>query len=103
MVTVPTVHTPETLTYLPVMGWADTKVKSAGKRSFSFPVEDGMGHLSVSGVEKFIVSISFGVELFTVLVTARSACCGVSVTLALLRSEERRVGKECRSRWSPYH
>ena len=27
--------------------------------------------------------------------TSRSAC--------LLRSEERRVGKECRSRWSPYH
>ena len=24
-------------------------------------------------------------------------------TLILLRSEERRVGKECRSRWSPYH
>ena len=23
--------------------------------------------------------------------------------LADLRSEERRVGKECRSRWSPYH
>ena len=23
--------------------------------------------------------------------------------LAVLRSEERRVGKECRSRWSPYH
>ena len=23
--------------------------------------------------------------------------------LRLLRSEERRVGKECRSRWSPYH
>ena len=22
---------------------------------------------------------------------------------ALCRSEERRVGKECRSRWSPYH
>ena len=22
---------------------------------------------------------------------------------ALQRSEERRVGKECRSRWSPYH
>ena len=22
---------------------------------------------------------------------------------ARLRSEERRVGKECRSRWSPYH
>ena len=23
--------------------------------------------------------------------------------VAQLRSEERRVGKECRSRWSPYH
>ena len=25
------------------------------------------------------------------------------VSIAVLRSEERRVGKECRSRWSPYH
>ena len=24
-------------------------------------------------------------------------------TIKLCRSEERRVGKECRSRWSPYH
>ena len=23
--------------------------------------------------------------------------------ISVLRSEERRVGKECRSRWSPYH
>src|SRR5256885_13314125 len=28
---------------------------------------------------------------------------GTLVVLAVLRSEERRVGKECRSRWSPYH
>ena len=27
----------------------------------------------------------------------------VSEKCFLLRSEERRVGKECRSRWSPYH
>ena len=27
----------------------------------------------------------------------------MAIYLALLRSEERRVGKECRSRWSPYH
>src|SRR2546422_9882590 len=27
----------------------------------------------------------------------------VSCTTTLNRSEERRVGKECRSRWSPYH
>src|ERR1041384_6206660 len=25
------------------------------------------------------------------------------VLLRIMRSEERRVGKECRSRWSPYH
>ena len=29
---------------------------------------------------------------------------GIGVTLGVaMRSEERRVGKECRSRWSPYH
>jgi len=28
---------------------------------------------------------------------------GKTVTLKGKRSEERRVGKECRSRWSPYH
>ena len=26
-----------------------------------------------------------------------------SFTSGIYRSEERRVGKECRSRWSPYH
>src|SRR5689334_24553372 len=26
-----------------------------------------------------------------------------TIALAAKRSEERRVGKECRSRWSPYH
>ena len=27
----------------------------------------------------------------------------LSTSNGFLRSEERRVGKECRSRWSPYH
>src|SRR2546430_16241735 len=27
----------------------------------------------------------------------------LTVRASLIRSEERRVGKECRSRWSPYH
>jgi len=27
----------------------------------------------------------------------------LSVSGSMMRSEERRVGKECRSRWSPYH
>ena len=26
-----------------------------------------------------------------------------TIEVLKLRSEERRVGKECRSRWSPYH
>ena len=30
------------------------------------------------------------------------AICSI-IPLDLIRSEERRVGKECRSRWSPYH
>ena len=28
---------------------------------------------------------------------------GSSYIESVIRSEERRVGKECRSRWSPYH
>src|SRR3989454_12804892 len=28
---------------------------------------------------------------------------GVEAAAGVARSEERRVGKECRSRWSPYH
>ena len=28
---------------------------------------------------------------------------GVRCPERIFRSEERRVGKECRSRWSPYH
>ena len=27
----------------------------------------------------------------------------VMQAINIIRSEERRVGKECRSRWSPYH
>src|SRR5574340_2460 len=27
----------------------------------------------------------------------------IMIAFASIRSEERRVGKECRSRWSPYH
>src|SRR5256885_15376894 len=34
---------------------------------------------------------------------AVSNCNGLSLSAHAHRSEERRVGKECRSRWSPYH
>ena len=36
------------------------------------------------------------------MLKARDIAFGL-VAVILLRSEERRVGKECRSRWSPYH
>ena len=31
------------------------------------------------------------------------ATCPKPIAAPIARSEERRVGKECRSRWSPYH
>ena len=37
------------------------------------------------------------------LTIAAGAVIFLVITLILVRSEERRVGKECRSRWSPYH
>ena len=36
-------------------------------------------------------------------VMAKEASANLKLSEKLSRSEERRVGKECRSRWSPYH
>ena len=36
-------------------------------------------------------------------VTAHAEMQAITAAANVLRSEERRVGKECRSRWSPYH
>src|SRR3712207_9296711 len=41
-------------------------------------------------------------DVLTAVRLAREHGLGVGV-MATGRSEERRVGKECRSRWSPYH
>ena len=35
--------------------------------------------------------------------SSTSISAGLSIAVAAERSEERREGKECRSRWSPYH
>ena len=48
-----------------------------------------------------IVHISTA-TLTTVLVTRTWGASWVALG-TIVRSEERRVGKECRSRWSPYH
>ena len=44
-------------------------------------------------------------RLANVMIEARANVryCKECYTLTDKRSEERRVGKECRSRWSPYH
>ena len=49
--------------------------------------------------------ITAGIGLFITIVGLKGAgiVIGDSSTLVAMRSEERRVGKECRSRWSPYH
>ena len=61
---------------------ADNKIVSAGSilplsRSHEIPKHLGLRHRAAIGISER--------------------------TDAVLRSEERRVGKECRSRWSPYH
>ena len=41
---------------------------------------------------------------FVVAASVLSGCCKTGTCPTMNeRSEERRVGKECRSRWSPYH
>ena len=41
--------------------------------------------------------------LFDTIASAKAKSTDVVIFDTVLRSEERRVGKECRSRWSPYH
>src|SRR3712207_270293 len=45
----------------------------------------------------------FDVPFFKNIIMKKANLSELSNSLKLLRSEERRVGKECRSRWSPYH
>ena len=53
------------------------------------------GQLQVGAMTAFITYTMQIVMAFLMLT--------MQIVMAFLRSEERRVGKECRSRWSPYH
>ena len=54
------------------------------------------------GMNAFITAQGFATTgMMTVLIGA--VCNIVLDPIFIFRSEERRVGKECRSRWSPYH
>src|SRR2546430_13005069 len=86
---------------------------------FFFQAEDGIRDLTVTGVQTCALPIYE--HLRPALRRARPTNvehCGrrrevdlglkgaepeAEIDLLEVRSEERRVGKECRSRWSPYH
>ena len=57
------------------------------------------GSGSAFGLGEYTVSFN-GLELSAASDAGRA---GNAVQDVIYRSEERRVGKECRSRWSPYH
>ena len=52
---------------------------------------------------KSLQKIRTGEKGFKELSTTCVALANAQGGQIMIRSEERRVGKECRSRWSPYH
>src|SRR3989475_5896778 len=72
---------------------------------FFFQAEDGIRDLTVTGVQTCALPISFSPAcgLSPATATRGRAMPNARQAWCARRSEERRVGKECRSRWSPYH
>src|SRR5688572_32073942 len=75
---------------------------------FFFQAEDGIRDLTVTGVQTCALPIyteSGRAVIENRLPHATLSPQGIAdgVRIEEERSEERRVGKECRSRWSPYH
>src|SRR2546427_13278453 len=68
-----------------------------------FPAIDYHNHLDAQEPKEILkVMDECGVERI-VNITMRVGDEALEVMNRFQRSEERRVGKECRSRWSPYH
>src|SRR5256886_12241475 len=71
---------------------------------FFFQAEDGIRDLTVTGVQTCALPISTAAPYASFLYDIKNAEAFNKKELTdPSRSEERRVGKECRSRWSPYH
>ena len=59
---------------------------------------------SIQGWAWVLISLAVAILLWYVLsINPKTARSFPFIPAILERSEERRVGKECRSRWSPYH
>src|SRR3989449_8106061 len=77
---------------------------------FFFQAEDGIRDVAVTGVQTCALPIfwtdsrprsSFPPPILILLTLMMRG--SLPIRSKKSRSEERRVGKECRSRWSPYH
>ena len=66
-----------------------------GQSNFSADVNQIKEHLGLD--------LSVSEQVFKALKNLIQLDFGLSIHQNIDRSEERRVGKECRSRWSPYH
>src|SRR5215204_7324105 len=69
---------------------------------FFFQAEDGIRDHCVTGVQTCALPISPGCAP-ALGIRSRTRRGAATRRARPGRSEERRVGKECRSRWSPYH
>src|SRR2546423_15551897 len=65
----------------------------------------GIGHLAGQAMEGIARQPEAGGRIGTNMIIAAALIEGFTFFALVIcfRSEERRVGKECRSRWSPYH
>src|SRR5439155_14554697 len=72
-------------------------------RLFFFQAEDGIRDGHVTGVQTCALPISSSCAIDVNAASSSPHAVIQSVNGAGSRSEERRVGKECRSRWAPHH
>src|SRR3712207_1497401 len=74
---------------------------------FAYRIHTDIGHRCIGGkVNGKIVPLDYHLktgEIVEVLTSQSPKGPSISWINMTKRSEERRVGKECRSRWSPYH
>src|SRR6201993_1773510 len=81
-------------------------VKAANRRVaevFFLQAEGGIRNLTVTGVQTCALPISPRTVSSWSRTTTITTSIRRSPSRCRRRSEERRVGQECRSRWAPYH